>query len=179
MLPWLDLLPFYQRPKIFYLVWKKRFKKVMKLYIMMMNHHTSFERMIQQKKWTWNATYLGSFGTHSGFNSFILLNKKTSLFGVGSQHTQPIRPKFGGFFCLCTTGPQKRLVFLFYNMYEMKPEWVPNDPRWVAFHVLFFCWIILSNEVWLYYYLWVSCEYFYRITEYLVFNNIVFSAFVL
>ena len=81
---------------------------------------------------------MGSFGTHLSFNSYILLNQKTSLFGVGSQHTQPIRPKFGGFFCLCTTGPQKRLVFWFYNMYEMKPEWVPNDPRWVAFHVLFF-----------------------------------------
>ena len=91
--------------------------------------HTSLEGVLQQKKRTWNATYLGSFGTHSGFISYILENKKTSLFGVGSQYAQPIRPKFGGFFCLCTTGPPKRLVFLFSNMYEMKPEWVPNDPR--------------------------------------------------
>ena len=52
--------------------------------------------------------------------------------------TQPSLPKFGEFFCLCTIGLPKRLFFLFSNMYEMKPDWVPNDPRWVAFHVHFF-----------------------------------------
>ena len=30
-----------------------------------------------------------------------------------TQLTQPILPNFGGFFCLCTIGPPKRLSFLF------------------------------------------------------------------
>ena len=88
----------------------------------LMTIHTSLEVWLPQTKWTLNATYLGSSGTYLGVILYLLDNKKTSLFWVGSQHVQPIQPKFGGFFCLCTTGPPKRLVNFFSNVYEMKPK---------------------------------------------------------
>ena len=39
--------------------------------------------------------------------------------GFTSQLTQPILPKFGGFFCLCTTGPPKYPMtgFCFWQFY--------------------------------------------------------------
>ena len=35
------------------------------------------------------------------------LNQTLGPFGDSSWHAQPILPKFGGVFCLCTIGPQK------------------------------------------------------------------------
>ena len=88
--------------------------------------HTILEVWLPQTKWTLNATYLGSSGTYLGFISYLLENKKTSLFWVGSQHVQPIQPKFGGFFCLCTTGPQKRLFFFYFTICT---RWSLNGSR--------------------------------------------------
>ena len=43
--------------------------------------NTSFERTIQQNKWTWSATSLGSFRTYLSFIFYILVNQTISQFG--------------------------------------------------------------------------------------------------
>ena len=104
------------------------------------------------KKCTWNATYLGSFGTHSGFILYILENWKTSLFGDVSQHTYILHslvcPNLANFSACVPLASQKGCFFYFpiCRRWSLNGSWM--SPGGWRFMLFFFCWIILSNEVW-------------------------------
>ena len=65
---------------------------------MMMNHHTSLERMIHKKNE--HKTYMGSLWTHSGFILYILENKKNGLFRGLVVHRQKNPPNLGRIGCI-------------------------------------------------------------------------------
>ena len=66
-----------------------------------------------KKKRTFDTTYLGSLWIYWRLIFYLSANKTSSLFRDSCQDTQPIQPIFGRLFCLCTTGPQKRVDVLF------------------------------------------------------------------
>ena len=78
-----------------------------------LSSHTSLEVPVGQKKRTFDTTYLGSLWIYWRLIFYLSANKTSSLFRDSCQDTQPIQPIFGRLFCLCTTGPQKRLDVLF------------------------------------------------------------------
>ena len=72
------------------------------------------------KKWTWNATYLGSFGTQPFRLHLVHIGKSIKQPFWRADGTQAEKSaKFGQ----NGLASPKRLFYWFSNIYEMKPEW--------------------------------------------------------
>ena len=73
-------------------------------------------RFDSTKKWTWNATYLGLFGTYLGFIFYILENRASSICEGWWYTGNKNPPNLGRMGCVCWLPSQKRLDVLFSNM---------------------------------------------------------------
>ena len=84
--------------------------------------HTSSQMAVGLSAWTSNMTHIGSKYNYG--RSIFCENKNhfAGSFGDSCQHAQPILPIFGGFFCLCTTGPPKlpAKIFLFSQKMNLR-----------------------------------------------------------
>ena len=97
------------------------------------------------KKWTSSPTTLFGLFKHCRMWGKLQKNVLWSRFGDASYHAQPILPKFGGIFCLCTTGPPNRLHKRFFCNLPHITQYLDNWKIVVRGLVHFFCIVTISS----------------------------------
>ena len=87
--------------------------------------HTSFERTIQQNKWTWSATCLGSFRTCLGFIFYIMENRTNGWFGGPMVHTGQKIHQIGQNGLCASTALSKMALWIILLFDNLNPVDIP------------------------------------------------------